>query len=93
MTKTYSTVNTTRYSKKVTTYEPNTTLDLIKIQNVDSEQRVRGQIKHSCAWVSIQNTNTGCVFMKPFIEVTDAHNAFNLVLMCTIRDLKNHPLL
>ena len=30
-----------------------------------SEERVRGQIKNSLDWISIQNTKSGHMFMKP----------------------------
>ena len=58
-------------------YPLNTVLDIIKIRDVILEERVRGQIKDSLDWVSIQNITTGHMFMKPIKTmssgVTDAY--------------------
>ena len=48
-------------------YPQHTTLALIKIQNVLSEERIRGQIKDSLDWVSIKNTSDGYMWMKPIL--------------------------
>ena len=53
-----SCVGTSRY------YPKDDTLDIIKIENIFSENQVRGQIKKSLDWVLIQNTETGEMFMK-----------------------------
>ena len=60
-------------------YPQHATLDLIKIQNVASEQRVRGQVKDSHDWVSLKNTNDGFMWMQPMSEVKHKHKASNQV--------------
>ena len=71
-----SCVGTSRY------YPKDDTLDIIKIENIFSENQVRGQIKKSLDWVLIQNIKTGEIFMeqiKSIPKVTEnIHNVFKL---------------
>ena len=71
----FSREGTSIYSKVWEIYPPTTILHLIKIKNIDSEERVRGQIESSLDWVSIQNTNTGQMLMKPIMSMSEVTNA------------------
>ena len=57
-------------SKRVKSYPWQTQLDLINIQNVVKENRLRGQIKDSLDWVSIQDTSDGFLWMKPIASIS-----------------------
>ena len=63
-------------------YPKDDKLDIIKIENIFSENQVRGQIKKSLDWVLIQNTKTGEMFMKQIKSIPkvteNIHNAFKL---------------
>jgi len=52
----------------VNTYPTNTILEIIKIRNLISENRIRGQVSGSLDWVSIKNTADGFMWVKPILE-------------------------
>ena len=67
---TTSTLYSSTKSGNKTKFGKDTILELIKIKNITSEHRIRGQIKDSLDWVSIKNTKNGYIWMKPMAQVT-----------------------
>ena len=61
-------------SKKIRIYPRHTILNIIQIQHVSSEQRIRGQIEKSLDWVSIKDSYNEFMWMKPVSEVTKTYN-------------------
>jgi len=62
-------------SEKLEIYKQGTILKIIKIITNPTEYRIRGQIKDSLNWVSIQNLDNGYFWMKPKTKpwIKDTH--------------------
>ena len=68
-----STPNKNEIVKK---YPKNTILEIIKIANLISENRIRGQVSGSLDWVSIKNTANGFMWLEPILKVKINRNFF-----------------
>lgn len=55
-------------------YPKNTILEIIKIANLISENRIRGQVSRSLDWVSIKNTANGFMWLEPILEKKKKQN-------------------
>jgi hypothetical protein len=60
------TLEVSRSSTDVCEYEKNLILEIIKIERMDSENRICGQIAESLDWISMKDTFSGAKWVKPF---------------------------